>query len=100
MRFRRFGDSALEYELLCWVSGPTRRRRAQHELNRALYVAMTEAGVEIPYPKRDVTFTPAPPTDVGSDRRSAADDGRSTADAEAEVEAETETDGRVADADD
>jgi small-conductance mechanosensitive channel len=57
MRFRRFGDSALEYELLCWVNGPTRRRRAQHELNRALYVALNDAGIEIPFPKRDVTVT-------------------------------------------
>ncbi|SFG07712.1 Mechanosensitive ion channel [Halopelagius inordinatus] len=55
MRFRRFGDSALEYELLCWVNGPTRRRRAQHELNRALYEALLDADIEIPYPKRDVT---------------------------------------------
>ena len=54
-RFRSFGDSALQYEILCWVNGPTRRRRAQHELNRALYVALGEADIEIPYPKRDVT---------------------------------------------
>ena len=60
-RFRSFGDSALQYELLCWVNGPTRRRRAQHELNRALYKALNEAAIEIPYPKRDVTLTT--PTD-------------------------------------
>jgi small-conductance mechanosensitive channel len=56
-RFRSFGESALQYELLCWVKGPTRRRRAQHELNRALYKALDEAAIEIPYPKRDVTLT-------------------------------------------
>jgi small-conductance mechanosensitive channel len=93
MRFRRFGDSALEYELLCWVSAPTRRRRAQHELNRALYVAMTDAGVEIPYPKRDVTFTPAPPTNAGGD-------GRTAADPEMEADSDVEADTRVADAGD
>lgn len=54
-RLRSFGDSALQYELLCWVNGPTRRRRAQHELNRALYKALAAADIEIPYPKRDVT---------------------------------------------
>ena len=58
-RLRSFGDSALQYELLCWVSGPTRRRRAQHELNRALYKALAAADVEIPYPKRDVTVSAA-----------------------------------------
>ena len=64
-RFRSFGDSALQYELLCWVNGPTRRRRAQHELNRALYVALGEAGVEIPYPKRDVSVTGAAESSTG-----------------------------------
>ena len=56
-RLRSFGDSALQYELLCWVNGPTRRRRAQHKLNRALYKALGDADIEIPYPKRDVTVT-------------------------------------------
>jgi small-conductance mechanosensitive channel len=60
MRFRRFGDSALEYELLCWVNAPTRRRRAQHELNRALYKELLAAGIEIPFPKRDVTIQHTP----------------------------------------
>ena len=58
-RFRSFGDSALRYEPLCRVSGPTRRRRAQHRLNRALYVVLGEADVEVSYPKRDVTPTGA-----------------------------------------
>ncbi|EMA67067.1 mechanosensitive ion channel family protein [Halorubrum kocurii] len=56
-RLRSFGDSALQYELLCWVNGPTRRRRAQHKLNRALYKALSDADIEIPYPKRDLTVT-------------------------------------------
>ncbi|MDS0298550.1 mechanosensitive ion channel family protein [Halogeometricum sp. S1BR25-6] len=69
MRFRRFGDSALEYELLCWVSAPTRRRRAQHELNRALYAALNDAAIEIPFPKRDVTLTTTAAADVESTGR-------------------------------
>mgnify|MGYP006274169433 FL=1 len=60
MRFRRFGDSALEYELLCWVASPTRRARATHELNRAIYKELTASGIEIPYPKRDLTVTNTP----------------------------------------
>ncbi|WP_152041384.1 mechanosensitive ion channel family protein [Salinigranum salinum] len=60
MRFRRFGDSALEYELLCWVASPTRRARATHELNRTIYQRLTEQGIEIPYPKRDLTVTSSP----------------------------------------
>lgn len=78
MRFRRFGESALEYELLCWVCAPT-RRRAQHELNRALYVALNDAEIEIPFPKRDVTLTTAAASATTgasepSDARSEADE--------------------------
>jgi small-conductance mechanosensitive channel len=60
MRFRAFGDSALEYELLCWVRAPTRAARATHELNRAIYAALAEADIEIPYPRRDVTYRGGP----------------------------------------
>ena len=59
MRLRRLGDSALEYELLCWVPSPNREGKARHRLNRAVYDALREAGVEIPYPKRDVTVSGA-----------------------------------------
>ncbi len=60
MRFRRFGDSALEYELLCWVPGPTREGRARHELLRGIDAALRAAGIEIPYPKRDVSLQGGP----------------------------------------
>ncbi|WP_435358181.1 mechanosensitive ion channel family protein [Haloarchaeobius sp. DFWS5] len=56
-RFRRFGDSSLEYELLCWVNNPNREQRARHFINKELYTELTAAGVEIPFPKRDVTLT-------------------------------------------
>ncbi len=54
MRFRRFGDSALEYELLCWVSSPIRANKTLHTLNRSLYKELLEAEIEIPFPQRDV----------------------------------------------
>jgi small-conductance mechanosensitive channel len=57
MRFRSFGDSALEYELLCWVNSPTREAKAKHELNRAIYQRLNGAGIEIPFPKRDVSVS-------------------------------------------
>ncbi|QLG61631.1 mechanosensitive ion channel family protein [Halorarum salinum] len=55
MRFRSFGDSALEYELLCWVASPTRNAKATHRLNRGIHDGLREAGIEIPFPRRDVT---------------------------------------------
>jgi small-conductance mechanosensitive channel len=65
MRFRSFGDSALEYELLCWVRSPTRAARARHELNRGVYVALGEAGIEIPYSRVDVAVVGADCPDSG-----------------------------------
>jgi len=53
-RLRSFGDSALQYEILCWVNGPTRRRRAQHTLNRALYKTLSAADIDsVPQTRRD-----------------------------------------------
>jgi small-conductance mechanosensitive channel len=54
MRFRNFGDSALEYELLCWVGSPTRAAKARHKLNRELYKRLATADIEIPFPQQDV----------------------------------------------
>jgi small-conductance mechanosensitive channel len=54
MRFRRFGDSALEYELLCWVTSPLRANKTLHSLNRSLYKQLLDADIEIPFPQRDV----------------------------------------------
>ncbi|SDM22653.1 Mechanosensitive ion channel [Halogranum gelatinilyticum] len=70
MRFRRFGDSAVEYELLCWVDHPTKEARAIHFLNRAIYDGLNDAGIEIPYPKRDLAVrfdgdAPRPAAAVG-----------------------------------
>mgnify|MGYP006269734963 CR=1 FL=1 len=91
-RLRSFGDSALQYEILCWVNGPTRRRRAQHELNRALYKALNDADIEIPYPKRDVTVTtgPDPSVEVPDERGAgqAAVDGGTAAGRNGESAAE------------
>ncbi len=54
VRFRSFGDSALNFELLCWVRSPLLDARAVHELNREVYREFTDAGVEIPFPQHDV----------------------------------------------
>ena len=54
VRFRTFGDSSLDFELLAWVPQPVLRGRLQHELNGAVYKAFHAAGIEIPFPQRDV----------------------------------------------
>jgi len=54
VRFRAFGDSSLDYELLVWVDDPEWRGRVKHELNTATFKAFKEAGIDIPFPQRDV----------------------------------------------
>lgn len=54
VRFRRFGDSALEFELLVWVIEPKYKGRAVHQINKEIHRRFAEEGIEIPYPKRDI----------------------------------------------
>jgi MscS family membrane protein len=54
VRFRRFGDSSLEFELLCWINQPVDRGRISHELNCALYKEFQRSGIVIPFPQRDL----------------------------------------------
>ena len=54
VRLRALGDSALEFELLCWVDEPVLRGRTLDSLYEAVYNSFRAEGIEIPYPKRDV----------------------------------------------
>jgi MscS family membrane protein len=54
VRFRNFGDSALEFELLCWAHRPEERGRLIHQLNHQIYKAFEASGIHIPFPQRDV----------------------------------------------
>jgi len=54
VRFRAFGDSSLDFQLMGWIDEPVLRGRALDELNVAVYKAFAEHGIEIPFPQRDV----------------------------------------------
>ncbi len=54
VRFRAFGDSSLDHELLCWVQRPVLRGKVLHMLNTDIYKRFAAEGVEIPFPQRDV----------------------------------------------
>jgi MscS family membrane protein len=54
VRFRKFGESSLEFELLCWAHRPKDRGRLIHELNHQIYKAFDEAEIQIPFPQRDI----------------------------------------------
>jgi small-conductance mechanosensitive channel len=49
-----FGDSALNFELLAWLAEPYQRRQRISELNFAIETAFRHAGIQIPFPQRDV----------------------------------------------
>ncbi|MFT5451483.1 MAG: MscS family membrane protein, partial [Enterobacterales bacterium] len=54
IRFRTFGESGLQFELLCWIGEPVLRGRIIDSLNTDVYKAFLANGIEIPYPKRDL----------------------------------------------
>ena len=54
VRFTSFGDSSLDFRLLCWVSEPEQRGRALDALNTSVYKAFAREGIEIPFPQRVV----------------------------------------------
>jgi small-conductance mechanosensitive channel len=60
VRFRRFGDSSLDFELLCWIERPADRGLVTHELNCQVYKAFAEAGISIPFPQRDLYIKEMP----------------------------------------
>jgi small-conductance mechanosensitive channel len=62
VRFRAFGESGLDHELLAWIDEPVYRGRVLHELNRRVYKSLNEAGIEIPYNKLDVFLKEQPVT--------------------------------------
>ncbi len=53
--FHKFGGSSLDFELLCWTATMLDRPGAfQSELNFLVHDALKRAGIEIPFPQRDV----------------------------------------------
>lgn len=63
VRFRLFGDSSLNFELLGWIADPANRGRVKHELNCAVYKAFNQHGIEIPFPQRDLHVRTMPAAD-------------------------------------
>jgi MscS family membrane protein len=63
-RFRIFGDSSLDFDLLCWISNPADRGLVVHELNCEIYRQFAAGGVQIPFPQRDVHIKNVPGPNV------------------------------------
>ena len=52
--FRGFGDSSLDFRLLAWVQTVDVGLQAQNALRVAILRKLVHAGIEIPFPQRDV----------------------------------------------
>jgi small-conductance mechanosensitive channel len=60
VRFRNFGGSSLDLELLCWADNPELRGRVLDVLNTTIYKRFNSEGIEIPYSKHDVFIKEMP----------------------------------------
>lgn len=55
VRFVGYGDNSIDFQLLFWIDArTTARRRVRSALYFAIFDALKEAGIEIPFPQRDV----------------------------------------------
>lgn len=52
--FMSHGESSLDFEVRVYLASPDLRLVVKDKLNRAINRALTEAGVEIPFPQRDL----------------------------------------------
>jgi small-conductance mechanosensitive channel len=55
VRFTSYGESSIDFELLVWIDArKVARRRIRSRLYFAIFEALKEAGIEIPFPQRDL----------------------------------------------
>jgi len=52
--FEQFGDSSLNFLLLCWIPSAELKEIVNNQLNREINYLFKEHGVEIPFPQRDL----------------------------------------------
>ena len=64
VRMRGFGDSSLDFELLCWIDMPVQRGKLSHEMYMDVYKTFQREGIEIPFPQRDVWVRSGPPSET------------------------------------
>ena len=65
IHLRSFGDSALTFEVFVWIESEEDRRESEDELNTAIYRALDEAEIKIPFPQREVAVEHDSDTQAG-----------------------------------
>ena len=57
-----FGASSIDFDIIWWTkSAPIETRRSRDQVIEAVKKALDDAGIEIPYPYRTLTFSPNEP---------------------------------------
>ena len=64
--FMEFGDSSLVFRVRWWLDSYVDTRRVFDRVNSAIYKALNDAQIEIPFPQRVVTHKGLPNTQVSS----------------------------------
>lgn len=54
--FQDFGDSSLNFEVLVWISEPSKQFQIKSELNYRLAASLYGYNIEIPFPQRDLNL--------------------------------------------
>jgi len=70
VHLREFGDSALIFDVFVWIATPDGRLQAEHDLNMAIHAALDDAGIEIPFPQREIEMEEKSPEVRRADRQS------------------------------
>jgi len=59
VRFRRFDDSGIALDLLCWVNRPALRGQVTDQLIMAIHARFAEEGITFPYPRQELYLQPS-----------------------------------------
>lgn len=54
VRFRRFDDSGISLDLMCWMHDPALRGKVTDDLIMTIHRRFREEGIQFPYPRREV----------------------------------------------
>ena len=54
VRFRKFDESQLTFQLLCWIDHPRLRGKVVDQLSSVIYKTFQEEGIKIPFPQRTI----------------------------------------------
>lgn len=67
-RFINFGESSLDFEIYYWLDDVDHRLSTRHDIHVGIFRVLKEAGIEIPFPQRDLHIRSGDPGPVAAPR--------------------------------